>query len=42
MGADMELYLRATPTIDADNENIIEAAKRLTAGYSSDQRRCHL
>jgi transglutaminase-like putative cysteine protease len=37
MGSNMELYLRATPTIDAEHEKIIEAAQRLTAGCSSDQ-----
>jgi transglutaminase-like putative cysteine protease len=39
MGANMELYLRATPTIDADHGNIMEAAARLTTGCSSDQQR---
>ncbi len=39
MGAHMERYLRATPTIDADSENIIEVARRLTTGCSSDQQR---
>jgi transglutaminase-like putative cysteine protease len=39
MGADMERYLRATPTIDADNETIREAATRLTTGCLSDQQR---
>jgi transglutaminase-like putative cysteine protease len=39
MGSNMELYLRATPTINADHEKIIEAAKRLTAGCSSDQEK---
>jgi transglutaminase-like putative cysteine protease len=39
MGSHMELYLRATPTIDADHEDIIEAATRVTRGCSSDQQK---
>jgi len=39
MSAHMDIYLRPTPNIDADNENIIEAARRLTTGCSSDQQR---
>jgi transglutaminase-like putative cysteine protease len=39
MGSNMERYLRATPTIDADNENILETAARLTRGCSSDQQK---
>ena len=39
MGSNMELYLRATPTIDADHGNIMEAATRVTRGCSSDQQR---
>jgi len=36
MDASMDIYLRPTPTIDADNKHIIEAARRITAGCSSD------
>jgi transglutaminase-like putative cysteine protease len=39
MGPNMELYLRATPTIDADHGDIMEAARRLTAGCSNDQEK---
>jgi len=35
----MERYLRATPTIDADHRDIIETARRLTKGCSSDQQK---
>jgi transglutaminase-like putative cysteine protease len=39
MGSNMELYLQATQTIDADHENIIEVAQRLTTGCSNDQEK---
>jgi transglutaminase-like putative cysteine protease len=38
-GSNMERYLRATPTIDADHGDIIETATRVTRGCSSDQQR---
>jgi len=37
MDSDMELYLRATSTIDADHEKIIETARIVTNGCSSDE-----
>lgn len=39
MDSNMERYLRATPSIDADHETIIEAATRLTTGCSSDEEK---
>ncbi|MBW1691101.1 MAG: transglutaminase family protein [Deltaproteobacteria bacterium] len=39
MSSNMERYLRATPTIDADHETIIETATRLTRRCSSDQQK---
>jgi len=39
MDSNMDLYLQATQTIDADHEKIIEAAQRLTAGCSNDQEK---
>jgi transglutaminase-like putative cysteine protease len=39
MGSNMDLYLHATQTIDADHERIIEVAQRLTAGCSNDQEK---
>ena len=39
MGSNMELYLRATPTIDADHGEIIETARRVTNKCSSDEQR---
>jgi len=38
MNADMSKYLQATPTIDFDNESIIEFAQK-SAGNSADQRK---
>ena len=37
MDSDMELYLRATSTIDADHKKIIETARIVTNGCSSDE-----
>lgn len=39
MGPNMELYLRATPTIDADHGEIMETARRVTNKCSSDEQR---
>jgi transglutaminase-like putative cysteine protease len=39
MGSNLELYLRATPTIDADHGNIVETATMVTDGCTSDQER---
>jgi transglutaminase-like putative cysteine protease len=35
----MELYLKATPTLDAGHERIVETARTLTRGCSSDDEK---
>ena len=39
MDFNMELYLKATPTLDAGHERIVEAARTLTRGCSSDEEK---
>jgi transglutaminase-like putative cysteine protease len=39
MDSNMELYLRATSTIDADHGDIIKTATRVTRGCSSDRQK---
>jgi len=39
MDSDMELYIRATPTIDADHEKIRETARIVTSGCVSDEEK---
>jgi len=39
MDSDMERYLRATPTLDAGHEKIIETARSATRGCSSDEEK---
>ncbi|MBW1716007.1 MAG: hypothetical protein JRJ77_09310 [Deltaproteobacteria bacterium] len=39
MYSDMEIYLRATPTLYAGHERIIETARTLTRGCSSDEEK---
>jgi transglutaminase-like putative cysteine protease len=39
MDSNLELYLRATPTIDADHEKIVETARIWTKGCASDLER---
>ncbi len=39
MDFNMELYLKATPTLDAGHERIVETARTLTRGCSSDDEK---
>jgi len=39
MNSDMEIYLRATPTLDAGHKRIVETARTLTRGCSSDEEK---
>ena len=39
MDFNMELYLKATPTLDAGHERVVETARTLTRGCSSDDEK---
>ena len=39
MNSGMEIYLRATPSLDAGHERIVETARGVTQGCSSDEEK---